>query len=63
MSKKLDTEKFRFIVEIPLELHERLQNEAAVERRNRNAQVIRILEERYTPRRAKRKAKVEAVAV
>lgn len=53
MSKKSETEKFRFIVEIPLELHERLQDEATKERRNRNAQVIRILEERYKSRRIK----------
>jgi hypothetical protein len=36
-----------FLVEAPIEVEERLRHEAVEQRRSRNAQLVRILEERY----------------
>lgn len=38
-----------FLAVVPIRLDEKLREEAAKERRSRQAQLVRILEERYCP--------------
>lgn len=43
----MENKKVKFLAAVPVELEAKLRDEASQQRRNRNAQLVRILEERY----------------